>query len=115
MTHSASTTRLSYPFHVLNTDFAQNQFNSGENVLAATEGSTVNHSTKTSAKRLIFNFISGNSNHNNESTATKSHTQNSFKIQNLQLLQSASQQRRLSDYHRPLKVRLEKNFFAFLL
>ena len=101
ITHQASVSRLSYPFN--SESSLQNNLETAEN--ATTSSSQA--SAKTSAKRLLFNFISGNSSSNDASSGTgtlkSGHSHNMFKMQHLQQLQM-TQQRRLSDYHRPLKV-----------
>lgn len=111
-----STTRLSYPFVGSSQESTQSQTNNATttttttttnaattattttNNNAETETISSHFSAKSSAKRLLFNFISGNS--HNADSFSKHHNQHLFKAQNNQ----PASQRRLSDYHRPIKV-----------
>jgi hypothetical protein len=105
---SKFTSRLSYPFISVSNENAETQINNADNF--STEATSGQSSTKTSAKRLLFNFISGNSNNNNNNDAiSRNPNQHLLKLQHVQL--QGSQQRRLSDYHRPLKV--SENFYLF--
>jgi hypothetical protein len=95
-----STSRLSYPFISITNENSQGQANNPD--FGQTEATNGHVSTKTSAKRLLFNFISGNSNYSDSGSISKNHNQHLLKLQHVQM--QGSQQRRLSDYHRPIKV-----------
>jgi hypothetical protein len=101
------TSRLSYPFISVSNENAEAQINNADNF--STEATSGQSSTKTSAKRLLFNFISGNSNNNSNDAISRNPNQHLLKLQHVQL--QGSQQRRLSDYHRPLKVSDNSYFF----